>query len=75
MGEQKIDKRALAIVEIVKSMSNDDLGEILNNSVKWQLLEYPTMPFKEMEGNMIDEIIMRIEQSDEGNQYFLNNPA
>ena len=75
MGEQKIDKDALAIVEIVKSMSDSDLGEILRKSVRWQLLEYPTMSYKELKENMIDDIIMEIEQSDNGSEYYLNNPA
>tara|TARA_R100001510_G_scaffold56397_1_gene61868 strand:- start:6858 stop:7259 length:402 start_codon:yes stop_codon:yes gene_type:complete len=75
MGEQKIDEEALAIVEIVKSMSDSDLGEILRNSVRWQLLEYPTMSYKELKENMIDEIIMSIEQSDNGSEYYLSKTA
>ena len=75
MGEQKIDEEALAIVEIVKSMSDSDLGEILRNSVRWQLFEYPTMSYKELKENMIDEIIMSIEQSDNGSEYYLSKTA
>ena len=70
MSDEKIDKNAVAIVEIVMAMSNDDLGEILTDSVKWQLDEYPTMPLKELKDNMIDDIIMRIQQSDAGSRYY-----
>ena len=75
MSDPRTDTDAVAIVEIVKSMSIDDLGVILNDSVKYQLLECPTMSYSELKDNMIDAIIMSIEQSDEGSRYFLNNPA
>ena len=71
MSDEKIDKNAVAIVEIVKAMSNEDLGQILTDSVRWQLDEYPTMPKRELMDNMIDEIIMSIEQSDEGHHYYI----
>jgi hypothetical protein len=71
MSNEKIDKNAVAIVEIVKAMSNDDLGQIVTDSVKWQLDEYPAMPKRELMDNMIDEIIMSIEQSDEGSRYYI----
>lgn len=70
MSDEKMDKYAVAIVEIVKAMSNEDLGQILTDSVKWQLEEYPTMSHKELKENMIDAIIMSIEQSDEGGRYY-----
>lgn len=75
MSDPRTDTEAVAIVEIVKSMSIDDLGVILNDSVKYQLLEYPTMSYSELKDNMIDAIIMSIEESDEGSRHFLNNPA
>ncbi len=70
MSDEKMDKYAVAIVEIVKAMSNEDLGQILTDSVKWQLEEYPTMSYKELKENMIDSIIMKIEQSDEGGRHY-----
>jgi len=71
MSDEKMDKNAVAIVEIVMAMSNEDLGQILTDSVKWQLDEYPAMPKKELMGNMIDAIIRGIEESDEGSRYYI----
>ena len=71
MSDEKMDENAVAIIEIVKAMSNEDLGQILTDSVKWQLFEYPTMSYRELKDNMIDEIIMSIEQSDEGSRYYI----